>query len=817
MKIMKRNGTEVDYDGSKITNAVRKANGTVKIEAKRLTDAEISVIEERISREVNGAAHVLSVEDIQNAVIREIYAMGKDAVGYNYAVYRYKHEQMRKNNPLYENCVALLDDKNEDAKGENANKKTILLSTQRDYMAGYMNKELNKRYYINDDEIQDYHDSGRGHHHDQDYTAQRMTNCGLINLDDCLQNGTVISGKTIYKPKSFRSATNVGSQIIGMVASFQFGGQTFDLSHFLPFVETSRRKIRARIVRAQEKMLGIIPDSVDDIHDDDDVAATSQHPMLDDINAKTMVARAKTMTNSSDWDIPEEQFYKTHTEILNRISKSELDAIIEEELQSEIADGVQTIQYQLVTYMTTNGQSPFVSMYINLDSAKTEQEKLDYCKIIREVFLQRIIGIPDANGVFVPTAFPKILYVVDEDNKPGMSFSENDGRLKSRFWEITYMAAICSSKVMTPDYISAKIMRKLKDGDIYPCMGCRSFLTVDRFTEKYGNIANALNYKPGEHKYFGRFNMGVSTINLVHAALSSGRDYEKFWKIMEERTEINHRYLQKRIERLKGTPSDVAPILWQHGVYARLKPGETIDKLFYHGYATISLGYAGLYECVKYMTGHSHMDEGAGQEFGLKVLQFLNDQCAKWKATEDIDYSVYGTPIENTTYKFAKANQRDFGIIEGITDKNYVTNSYHQHVTERTDGFTKLRREAVFQKLSPGGAISYIETPDMQDNIPAIMAYIQFIYDTIMYAEFNIKRDYCHICGYDGTIDIVQDAEKKFHWRCPNCGNTDMTKMNVFRRICGYPGENQCNQGRMNEFADRFVHVDVRMKPYGDA
>lgn len=508
MKIMKRNGTEVDYDGSKIIGAVRKANKSVTIIGKRLSEAEITVIEERISREVNNAAHILSVEDIQNAVIREIYAMGKDMVGYNYAVYRYKHEQMRKNNPLYENCVTLLDDKNEDAKGENANKKTVLLSTQRDYMAGYMNKELNRRYYINDDEIQDYHDSGRGHHHDQDYTAQRMTNCGLINLDDCLQNGTVISGKTIYKPKSFRSATNVGSQVVGMVASFQFGGQTFNLAHFLPFVETSRRKIRARVIRQQEKIFGIIPDNAEDIYDDTDEAVISQHPLLDKINAQVTITRAKTMTECSEWDIPKDQFYKAHTEILDHIGKSEIDAIIENELQSEIADGVQTIQYQLVTYMTTNGQSPFVSMYINLDDAKTEQEKKDYCMIIREVFLQRIIGIPDANGVFVPTAFPKILYVVDEDNKPGMSFAENDNKLKSKFWEITYMAAVCSSKVMTPDYISAKKMREFKDGDVYPCMGCRSFLTVDRFTKKYGNIANALNYKPGEHKYFGRFNMG---------------------------------------------------------------------------------------------------------------------------------------------------------------------------------------------------------------------------------------------------------------------------------------------------------------------
>lgn len=803
MNVLKRNGKEVAYDGTKIKNAIRKANTSIKIEDKRLTDSEIDVIEERICHTIKNMKYTPNVEMIQNMVIKEIYAMGRDAVGLSYAEYRYKHEQMRKNNPLYENCVSLLDAKNEEANQENANKKPILLSTQRDYMAGFVCKELNDRYYVNDPEINDYHKSGRGHNHDSDYTAQRMTNCGLPNLKDCLENGTVISGRRIIKPKSFQVAANISSQIIGMVASFQYGGQTFNLADLLPFVETSRRKTRAKIIKEQEYLHGIITT-------DKKNAQTGLHPILDSINETVRKAHEY---HEDEWDIPAEEFYPCHQEILKIVSKEHIETMIEAELQKEIASGIQTIQYQLVTYMTTNGQSPFVSMYINIEDAKTDAEKKDYCMMIREVLIQRIIGIPDANGVFVPTAFPKILYVIDENNKPGTAFDECDPD-KTPFWELTYMAAICSSKVMTPDYISAKKMREYKNGDVYGCMGCRSFLTVDRFSEKYGNIANALDYIPGEHKYWGRFNIGVSTINLPHVALSSNGDFDKFWQIFDERLELNHRYLQKRIERLKGTPSDVAPILWQHGVYARLKPGETIDRLLYHGYATASLGYAGLYECVKYMTGHSHLEDGPGKDFGIKVMQHLNDKCEEWKKAEDVDYSVYGTPIENTTYKFAKANQRDFGIIPGITDKNYVTNSYHQHVTEKTDGFTKLKKEAQFQKLSPGGAISYIELPDMQDNIPAIMAYIQYIYNTIMYAEFNIKRDYCHVCGYDGMIEIHQDENKRFYWKCPQCGNTDINKMNVFRRICGYPGENQCNQGRMNEFADRVLHVDVRMKPY---
>lgn len=809
MKLLKRNGEEVNYDGSKIMKAVGKANQAIASEDARLTDAEITVIEERIRRRLGKFTTVPDVETIQNMVIKEIYAMGRDKVGLCYAEYRYKHEQLRKMDALYENCITLLDDRNEDLKQENANKQPILLSTQRDYIAGLVNKTLNKLYYINDEVLQEYHDSGKGHHHDQDYTAQRMTNCGLINLEDCLQNGTVISNKMIWKPRSFRSAANISSQLVGQVASYQFGGQTFSLAHLLPFVNTSRRKIRAKVVNQFEYEHDLVPTRMEPCEDDE--TDTTMHPLLDSVNRTVELAHA---IPPRDWDVPEDAFYSIHNRILDIVDKAKIDAIVEEELQREIADGVQTIQYQLVTYMTTNGQSPFVSMYINLDDAETESDKADFCKIIREVFLQRIIGIPDSNGVFVPTAFPKILYVINEDNRPGASFAEFDGKEKSSYWEITYLAAICSAKVMTPDYISGKKMKEYKNGDVYPCMGCRSFLTVDRFTDKYGNMANAKNYVPGRHKYFGRFNAGVSTINLPHVALSSGGDFDKFWQILDERTEINHRYLQKRIERLKGTPSDVAPILWQHGIYARLKPGETIDKLLYHGYATISLGYAGLYECVKYMTGKSHMEEGAGQEFGLKVLQFLNDQCAKWREAEDIDYSVYGTPIENTTYKFAKANRRDFGEIPGITDRNYVTNSYHQHVTEKTDGFTKLKREAMFQKLSPGGAISYIELPDMEDNIPAMMAYIEYMYQTIMYSEFNNKHDHCHVCGYDGTIQVKQSEDKKFYWECPRCGNTDMSKMNVFRRICGYPGENQCNQGRMNEFADRFVHVDVRMNPY---
>lgn len=574
-------------------------------------------------------------------------------------------------------------------------------------------------------------------------------------------------------------------------------GQTFNLAHLIPFVEVSRRKLRSKYIKKYERKI-----------------------KNGELEAKTMSIEDQVKAFVADARKPRtaypnaEDQYKGHEAVLPY--KDEIEMFVDMDLRDEISDGIQTIQYQLITLMTTNGQAPFVSMYINIEElADNPSAQQDMAMVIREILMQRIVGVPNEEGVFLPTAFPKILYVIDENNKPDKKFSETDGEEKSKFWDLTYLAAICSANVMTPDYISAKKMKEYKNGDVYACMGCRSFLTIDRFSDIYGNIANAGNYKEGEHKYWGRFNQGVSTINLVHAALSSGGDEEEFWKIMEKRTELNHRYLRKRHERLLGTPSDVAPLLWQHGIYARLKPGETIDKLLYHGYSTISLGYAGLYECVKYMTGCSHMDGGKGEEFGLRVLQFLNDQCTKWREAEDIDYSLYGTPMESTTYKFAKADQRDFGVIEGITDKNYITNSYHQHVTEKTDGFTKLKKESKFQKLSPGGAISYVEMPDMTGNIPAVMAYIQFIYDNIMYAEFNIKKDYCEVCGFEGTIDILHDADsKKFYWKCPHCGNTDRKKMHVFRRMCGYPGENECNQGRYNEFADRFVHVDCKMMAY---
>ncbi len=803
MNIIKRNGETVPYNGEKIKDAIRKANKEVSNRKEKLTEKEIDVIEERVRTALENETHASSVEDIQDMVITNIYSMNKPVVGSGYAIYRYKHNQLRRgivDEPIIAQSIALLDLTNEEASQENANKNVDYLSTQRDYLAGFINKYLSWKHYYNVPELVEYHTSGKGHHHDADYIAMRMHNCGLINLDDCLQNGTEISGRHINKPRSFRNACTITTQIIAQVASLQYGGQTFNLAHLAPFVEVSRRRLRKNYIEKYEVLYGSCdaqneaPSSVQD--EVDKYVADAKRPRTDYDDIETM--------------------YEKHPAIVEY--RDEIEALIDMDIRKEITDGIQSIQYQLITLMTTNGQAPFVSMYINIEELDDEPElQADLVMLVKEVLMQRIVGVPNEKGVFLPTAFPKILYVVDECNKPGEKFAETDAKTKSKFWDITYLAAICSANVMTPDYISAKEMRKLKDGDVYACMGCRSFLTVDRFSEKYGNIAGSLNYEknPHAHKYWGRFNQGVSTINLVHAALSSGKDEAEFWKILEERTELNHKFLRMRHERLLGTPSDVAPLLWQHGVYGRLKKGETIDKLLYHGYSTISLGYAGLYECVKYMTGKSHMDGAEGEAFGLKVLQFLNDQCKKWREAEDIDYSLYGTPMESTTYKFAKADQRDFGQIEGITDKNYITNSYHQHVTEKSDGFTKLTRESKFQKLSPGGAISYIEMPDMQGNIPAVMAYIQFIYDDIMYAEFNIKKDYCEVCGFEGTIDILQDKDtKQFYWKCPHCGNTDRKKMHVFRRMCGYPGENECNQGRYNEFADRVLHVDSKMMPY---
>ena len=800
MNIIKRNGETVKYDGDKIIKAIMNANKDVADKKHHITKKEAAVIEERIRQTLSDATFSYGVEDIQELVIAGIYAMNRPVAGNAYAIYRYKHQQKRRgliDEPVMAQSISLLDMKNEEAAGENANKNVDYLSTQRDYIAGFVSKFLSWNHYYNVPEIVDYHLSGKGHHHDSDYIAMKMHNCGLINAEDCLQNGTEISGRHIGKPRSWRSACTILTQMIAQVASLQYGGQTFNLAHLIPFVEISRRKIRSKYIKKYEKKL----------------AKGELEQKFDSIEAEVAAFVANAKKTKTEYPAAEDQ-YKGHEAVLPY--KDEIENFVKMDLADEISDGIQTIQYQLITLMTTNGQAPFVSMFIDIDELKDDPAaQADYAMVIKEVLMQRIVGVPNKDGVFLPTAFPKILYVVDECNKPGKKFSEKQNEEKSPFWDLTYLAAICSANVMTPDYISAKKMRELKSGDVYACMGCRSFLTVDRFSEEYGNIANAKNYKEGGRKYWGRFNQGVSTINLVHAALSSGGDMDEFWKILEERTELNHKFLRMRHERLLGTPSDVAPLLWQHGVYARLQPGETIDKLLYHGYSTISLGYAGLYECVKYMTGKSHMDGAEGEKFGLAVLQFLNDQCKKWREAEDIDYSLYGTPMESTTYKFAKADQRDFGIIEGITDKNYITNSYHQHVTEKSDGFTKLMKEAKFQQLSPGGAISYVEMPDMKDNIPAVMSYIQFIYDNIMYAEFNIKKDYCEECGFEGTIDILHDeTTKKFYWKCPCCGNTDRKKMHVFRRMCGYPGENECNQGRYNEFADRVLHVDNKTMAY---
>ena len=732
MTVIKRNGSEVTFDITKIIAAITKANESVD-ESIRMTPMQIQRIAESVEFSCLKMNRSPSVEEIQDLVEYQIMAHGAFEVAKNYVTYRYTRSLVRRSNTTDEKILSLIECCNEEAKQENANKNPVVNSTQRDYMAGEVSRDITERILL-PQEIVEAHREGIIHFHDADYYAQHMHNCDLVNLEDMLQNGTVITGTLIERPHSFATACNIATQIVAQVASNQYGGQSISLTHLAPFVEVSRQKIR-KIVEAEMVSIGADPGA------------------------------------------------------------EKITELVETRLREEIRRGVQTIQYQVVTLLTTNGQAPFITVFMYLGEAENEREKKDLAMIIEEMLLQRYQGVKNEDGVWVTPAFPKLIYVLEEDN-----ITED-----APYWYLTELAAKCTARRMVPDYISEKKMRELK-GDVYTCMGCRSFLTPDRFTDAgIGNIANAKNYQPGKHKYYGRFNQGVVTINLPDVALSSGGNLDKFWKIFEDRLELCHRALQCRHERLKGTTSDAAPILWQYGALARLKKCETIDKLLYNGYSTISLGYAGLYECVKYMTGKSHTDPSA-TPFALSIMQKMNDKCAEWKKAENIDYSLYGTPLESTTYKFAKCLQRRFGIIEGITDKGYITNSYHVHVTEEINAFDKLKFEAQFQHLSPGGAISYVEVPDMQNNIPAVLEVMKFIYNNIIYAELNTKSDYCQVCGWDGEIQIVEDNGKLI-WKCPKCGNTDQDKMNVARRTCGYIGTQFWNQGRTQEIRDRVLHL----------
>ena len=741
MKIIKRNGSEAVFDISKIIAAVTKANNVVASN-QRLTKEQITAIADDVAQECQSRNHAMNVEEIQDLVEDAIMQTKAYEVARKYITYRYVQSLRRTHNTTDDRILSLIECNNEEVKQENANKNPTVNSVQRDYMAGEVSKDLTMRMLL-PAEIVKAHEDGIIHFHDADYYAQHMHNCDLVNLDDMLQNGTVISGTLIEKPHSFSTACNIATQIIAQVASNQYGGQSISLTHLAPFVDISRKKIR-RDTEAEMKELGIDP------------------------------------------------------------GEEKLSQIVEARLREEIKRGVQTIQYQVVTLMTTNGQAPFITVFMYLNEAGENQRlKSDLAIIVEEMLRQRYQGVKNEKGVWITPAFPKLIYVLEDDNI----------REGTPYFYLTKLAAKCTAKRMVPDYISEKKMKEYKlskgetegNGDVFTCMGCRSFLTPDRSGTGWNNVANAKNYVPGKPKYYGRFNQGVVTINLPDVALSSGGEPDKFWKIFDERLELCHRALQYRHNRLKGTLSDAAPILWQYGALARLKKGEPIDKLLYGGYSTISLGYAGLYECCKYMTGKSHTDPAA-KPFALSVMQHMNDKCNEWKNAENIDYSLYGTPLESTTYKFAKCLQKRFGIVPGITDRNYITNSYHVHVTEQIDAFTKLKFESEFQRLSPGGAISYVEVPNMQDNLEAVIKVMQFIYDNIMYAELNTKSDYCKVCGYDGEIKIVED-DGKLVWECPHCHNRDQSKLNVARRTCGYIGTQFWNQGRTAEIKDRVLHL----------
>ena len=736
MKIIKRSGSESQFDLDKIISAVIRANDSVA-ETERMSKEQIAVIGANMRTICEGMNRALSVEEIQDLVENQIMNQRAFSVARNYITYRYKRALVRKSNSTDEQILSLLEFDNEEVKQENSNKNPAVNSVQRDYMAGEVSKDITKRFLLPED-IVDAHEKGLIHFHDADYFAQHMHNCCLVNLDDMLENGTVISETMIEKPHSFSTACNVATQAVAQIASSQYGGQSISLSHLVPFVQVSREKYQKEVAYEFEQS-GIEADE----------------------------------------------------ETINKVA--------ELRVQKEVKQGVQMIQYQVITLMTTNGQAPFITIFMYLNEVPEGRTRDDLAMVIEEVLKQRIQGIKNEKGVYITPAFPKLIYVLEEDN-----IHED-----SKYWYLTKLAAECTAKRMVPDYISEKIMFENKvdkngEGHCYPCMGCRSFLTPDRSYVK-GNLANAGNYREGERKYYGRFNQGVVTVNLVDIGLSARKDMNRFWEIFEERMELCHRAMRCRHERLKGTLSDAAPILWQYGALARLKKGETIDKLLYDGYSTLSLGYAGLWECV-YSLIEKKLTEPEGKKLGLEIMQKLNDYCAKWKEAENIDYSIYGTPLESTTYSFAKSLQRRFGIVKGVTDRNYITNSYHVHVTEPIDAFSKLKLESEFQALSPGGAISYVEVPNMQDNIPAVLQVIRYIYDNIMYAELNTKSDYCQVCGYDGEIRIIED-DGKLVWECPHCGNRDQSKLNVARRTCGYIGTQFWNQGRTQEIKERVLHL----------
>lgn len=733
LKIRKRNGIDINFDPLKIVHAVQKANLSVAVN-ERMPDNDIMDIAKKIQLEYETSNTMPNVESVQDKVITNIMQAGYFKLAINYTTYRYQHELSRKSNSIDDKVMTIVDGENIEAKEENSNKDPEIIPTQRDYIAGEVSRDITRRKLLPPD-IMMAHDDGKIHFHDSDYFAQHSNNCELVNLDDMLQNGTMITNTLIEKPHRFSTACNIGTQAVSQVASSTYGGQTISLAHLAKFVNVSREAIREEII-LEDKAAGV------------------------------------------------------------ERSHDQLDIAVRIRLRKEIKAGVQTIQYQILTLMTTNGQTPFITLYLDLGEAGDDKQlKDDLAMCIEEVLHQRIEGVKNEKGVWVTPAFPKLIYMLNEDN-----VWED-----SPYFYLTELAAKCTAKRMVPDYISSKIMKRFKNGDTYPCMGCRSFLTPDRFSDTLGNISNSKNYKDGEHKYYGRFNQGVVTINLPYIAMESSRNMDEFWKDFEDTLELCHRALRIRHERLLGTKSDVAPILWQYGAIARLEKGETIDKLLYNGYSTISLGYAGLYEAVKYLTGYSHTDP-KGKPLAIAIMKKMNDKCNEWKTAENIDYSLYGTPLESTTYKFAKALKKKFGIVKDVSDHDYITNSYHVNVREEIDAFKKLEFEAEFQQLSPGGAISYVEVPNMQNNIPAVISLIQFIYDHILYAELNTKSDYCQVCGYDGEIQIIDDG-KKLIWECPNCGNHDQTKMNVARRTCGYIGTQFWNQGRTSEIKDRVMHL----------